>query len=78
MAHTKSLAFVDCQILCRAYNILDLAPVEILLGQFRQVVISQWLDLELAQSSDALQKHLENRPLGLGVKIVISQSNMDS
>lgn len=78
VTHIQRLALVDGQVLRAAQDVLDLAAVQIVLGERGNVLVREGLDLELAVRRDALDEEREDGALGLGVELVVAQRDVDA
>ena len=78
MAHRERLALVDGQRLRRADRVLDLPPVELVPRQRRVVLLAEGHQVDLLEHPHALDKDLEDGPLGPVVEVVVPQRNVDA
>jgi hypothetical protein len=78
MHHAERLLLVDSQGLRRAYRILDLSPVEVMLGEVVEVRVAEGHRGRAFEDAHFLNEHLEDSFLGLGRELAVAESDVDT
>lgn len=78
MHHAKWLLLIDRQRLRRAHCVLDLAAVEVVLGERVEVLVCKGHRIDALEDAHALDEHLEDRLLGFRREVAVAEGDVDA
>ena len=78
VAHSQRLSLVNSKCLSCPHSVLDLATVELVPSELIVIILSEGHEIDILQDTNALDENLEYGLLRLAVKVIVSESNMNS
>lgn len=75
--HTETLVLVDCEVLCRSNNILDLASIQFMFDQLIVVLVCKLFDRQLTVCHNSADEHFKDSSLCFGIERIVAQGNVN-